>query len=242
MNGQVEHPVNQRKFAMKVFYRVIAIMLLVSVSRVYAQERLPSQKEFEPPNGKGRAVVVISGQTGPGSVAYFAKDIAAQGYYVVLVNGNDFRKKGEGGALLKGVISRAQRSPHALPGKAAVIGFSLGGAPSLTYATRMPVSVSAVVAYYPATYFITQPGAFVSQIKVPTLMFAGVLDTYKNCCVIETARRLAAAARAGKVPLSVIEYPDAAHGWAIKYSKDWRGNDAADAFRRTLDHLRQNSV
>jgi dienelactone hydrolase len=52
---------------------------------------------------------------------------------------------------------------------------------------------------------------------------------------------LADAAKASKVTLRVIEYPDAPHGWAIKYSKDWRGNDAADAFSRTLDHLRQNS-
>jgi dipeptidyl aminopeptidase/acylaminoacyl peptidase len=227
---------------MRVVCRVIAIMLFVFVSRVYADERLPSQKEFEPPNGKGRVVVVVSGHLGPGAEAYYAKDIAGQGYYTVLVNGNDFWKKGVGGgALLKGVITRAQQSPHALPGKAAVIGFSLGGASSLTYATRMPALVSAVVTYYSETSFITDPGAFVSKVKVPTLMFAGVLDTYKNCCLIETARRLADAAKASKVTLRVIEYPDAPHGWAIKYSKDWRGNDAADAFSRTLDHLRQNS-
>jgi dienelactone hydrolase len=231
---------------MKVVGRVIAIMLFVCVSQVCAQERLPSQKEFVPPNGKGRVVVVISGQTGPGSYAYFAKDIAGQGYDTVLVDGNALWKKGfwnsgAGWPLLKGVIARAQQSPHALPGKAAVIGFSLGGAPSLAYATRTPDSVSAVVAYYPATYFITNPGDFVSKMKVPTLMFPGVLDTYKKCCLIETARKLAEAANARKIPLRVVEYPDAAHGWAIKYSKEWRGNDAADAFRRTLEHLRENS-
>lgn len=227
---------------MRVVCRVVAIILFVCVSRVYAEERLPSQKEFVPPNGKGRVVVVISGQLGPGVEEYYAKDIAGQGYYTVIVNGNDFWKKGvSGGALLKGVITRAQQSPHAIPGKAAVIGFSLGGASSLAYATRMPASVSAVVTYYPATSFITDPGAFVSKMRVPTLMFAGVLDTYKNCCLIETARKLAAAATTRKASLRVIEYPDAEHGWAIKSSKDWRGNDAADAFRRTLDHLRQNS-
>jgi dienelactone hydrolase len=95
-------------------------------------------KEFVPPNGKGRVIVVVTGQTGPPNYAYYAKDMAAQGYYTVLVNGNDFWKKefwkeefwreGTGSALLRGVIARAQQSPHALPGKAAVIGFSLGGA------------------------------------------------------------------------------------------------------------------
>jgi pimeloyl-ACP methyl ester carboxylesterase len=231
---------------MRVVSRVIAILLFVFVNRVHSAEHLPGQKEFDPPNGKGRVVVVISGQSGPGSYAYYAKDLAGQGYYTILVDGNDFWKKGfwnsgAGWNLLKAVVTRAQQSPHALPGKAAVIGFSLGGASSLAYATRMPESVSAVVAYYPATYFITDPGAFVSKMNVPTLMFAGVLDTYKNCCLIEKARSLASAANARKVALRIVEYPDAAHGWVIKYSKEWRGNDAADAFRRTLEYLGQHS-
>jgi dipeptidyl aminopeptidase/acylaminoacyl peptidase len=219
-------------------------MLFICLSRAYAQGSLPSQKEYEPPNGKGRVVVVVSGQTGPDNYAYYAKDLAEKGYYTVLVDGNDFWIKGGGGeALLKGVIARAQGSPHALPGKVAVIGFSLGGASSLTYATRMPESVSAVVVSYPATYYITNADAFVSRIKVPTLMFAGVRDSYKNCCVIDTARKLAGAAKAngGKVMLEVVEYPDADHGWTIKSLRSYRGDYTADGFRRTLEHLRQNS-
>ncbi len=229
---------------MRVVCRVIAIMLFVCLSRAYAEDSLPSQKEYEPPNGKGRVVVVVSGQTGPGNYAYYAKDLAEKGYYAVLVDGNDFWVKGGGGeALLKGVITRAQQSPHALPGKVAVIGFSLGGASSLTYATRMQELVSAVVVSYPATYYITDADAFVSKIKVPTLMFAGGRDTYKNCCLIETARKLASAAKTsgGKVMLEVVEYPDADHGWTIRSLRSYRGDYTADGFRRTLDHLRQNS-
>jgi len=229
---------------MRAASRIIAIMLFVYVSGVYAQDSLPSQKEYEPPSGKGRAVVVVSGQTGPDNYAYYAKDLAEKGYYTVLVDGNDFWIKGGGGeALLKGVIARAQSSPHALPGKVAVIGFSLGGAPSLAYATRMPESVSAVVVSYPATFYITNADAFVSRIKVPTLMFAGVRDSYKNCCRIETARKLADAAKTGggKVMLEVVEYPDADHGWTIKSLRSYRGDYTADGFRRTLEHLRQNS-
>ena len=81
--------------------------------------------------------------------------------------------------------------------------------------------------------------------NVPTLMFAGVLDTYKDCCVIERARKLAeSAGKEGgrRVVLTVVEYPDAGHGFAIKDPKTWRSNDAADAFRRTLDYLKQNSA
>ena len=229
---------------MRVLCRVIAIMLFVCLSRAYAEDSLPSQKEYEPPNGKGRVVVVVSGQTGPGNYVSYAKDLAEKGYYAVLVDGNDFWIKGGGGeALLKGVITRAQQSPHALPGKVAVIGFSLGGASSLTYAARMQELVSAVVVSYPATNYITNADAFVSKIKVPTLMFAGGRDTYKNCCLIETARKLASAAKTsgGKVMLEVVEYPNADHGWTIRSMRSYRADDTADGFRRTLDHLRQYS-
>jgi dienelactone hydrolase len=219
-------------------------MLFVFLGRAYADAPLPPQQEYEPPMGKGRVVVVVSGQTGPGNYAYVAKDFAEQGYYAVLVDGNDFWVKSGGSeARLKGVITRSQQSPHALPGKVAVVGFSRGGASTLTYATRMPELVSAVVVYYPATQHITNPDNFVSKIKVPTLMFAGVRDTYKNCCRIETARKLADAAKKseGKVMLEVFEYPNAEHGFTIKSSRAWSPTDTADAFRRTLSHLRQYS-
>lgn len=79
---------------MSAVCRVIAIVLCVCLGRAYAEDALPSQKEYEPPNGKGRAVVVISGQTGPGNYAYYASDLAEKGYYAVLVDGNDFWIKG----------------------------------------------------------------------------------------------------------------------------------------------------
>ena len=44
--------------------------------------------------------------------------------------------KEEDKIFLRGVVARAQQSPHALPGKAAVIGFSQGGAATLTWATQ----------------------------------------------------------------------------------------------------------
>jgi dienelactone hydrolase len=219
-------------------------MLFVFLGWAYADAPLPSQQEYEPPKGKGRVVVVVSGHSGPGNYAYIAKDFAKQGYYAVLVDGNDFWVKSGGSeALLNGVITRSQQSPHALPGRVAVVGFSRGGASTLTYATRMQELVSAVVVYYPATQHITNPDNFVSEIKVPTLMFAGGRDTYKNCCRIETARKLADAAKKseGKVMLEVFEYPDAEHGFTIKSSKAWSPTDAADAFRRTLSHLRKYS-
>jgi alpha-beta hydrolase superfamily lysophospholipase len=234
----------------KARFCVIATIFLGLVCKSYATTDLPWQQEFFPANGKGRVVLVMSGINGPVNYTYYAKDIAAKGYYAVLVNGNDFWSKGlvrSGAGLLRlrAVIARAQQSPHALPGKVAVIGFSLGGAACLTYAARMPESVFAVVTYYPDTKFINNPGDFASKIKVPTLMFAGVLDRYDDCCVIERARELAgaaASARGGRAKLTLVEYPLAGHAFAIKASASWRGDDAADAFRRTLSYLKQNSA
>jgi dienelactone hydrolase len=226
---------------MRINCRVIVIMFFVFLARAYADAPLPSQKEYEPPKGKGRVVVVVSGRSGPGNYAYVAEDLAEQGYYAILVDGNDFPfiKRAGGEALLKGVITRSQQSPHALPGKVAVVGFSLGGGFTLTHATRMPELVCAVVVYYPLTSHITNPDNFVSKITVPTLMFPGGRDTHKNCCLIETARKLADAAKKneGKVMLEVFEYPYAKHGFIIKSTKAWLPTDAADAFRRTLSHL-----
>jgi dienelactone hydrolase len=235
--------------------RVIAITLLVLLRWAYADAQLPFQEEYEPPKGKGRVVVVVSGHSGPDNYAYVAKDLAEQGYYAVLVDGNDFAIKsgrfatrggrtgvqGGGGEALKGVIIRSLQSSRALPGKVAIVGFSMGGGVSLTYATQMPELVSAVVVYYPVTSDISNPDNLVSKITVPTLMFAGGRDTYMNCCRIETARKLAEAAKKseGKVMLEVFEYPDAMHGFSIKSSKAWSPTDMADAFRRTLSHLRQ---
>ena len=225
-------------------WRIFVISLVVVLTWSCATTGRLSQKEYEPPKGKGRVVVVVSGHSGPDNYAYVAEDFAEQGYYAVLIDGNDFWVKSGGSeARLKGVITRSQQSPHALPGKVAVVGFSRGGASTLTYATRMPELVSAVVVYYPATQHITNPDNFVSKIKVPTLMFAGGRDTYKDCCRIETARKLGDAAKKseGKVMLEVFEYPYAQHGFTIKSSKAWSPTDTADAFRRTLSHLRQYS-
>jgi dienelactone hydrolase len=233
---------------MKISFFVIATILLGCARGTWAADQAPWQQEFYPPNGKGRVVVVITGTTGPASYSYYAKDLSGQGYYAVLTNGNDFFGKGlsrnnVGLDRLKAVIARAQQSPHALPGKVAVIGFSLGGGACLTYAARMPDTISAVVAYYPETKFISNPADFASKIQVPTLIFAGVLDTYKDCCVIERARKLAAAAVGPGGSIRLVEYPDAGHGFTIKrFPKSWRGNDAADAFRKTLDYLKRNSA
>ena len=98
---------------------VLILLMIVALSPARAQEEpLPAATEYEPKGGKGRVVVVLSGSTGPNSYTNYARDLAGQGYYTVLLDSNDFRAKtSTPGDILKRVISRALQSPFALPGK-----------------------------------------------------------------------------------------------------------------------------
>lgn len=114
-------------------------------------------------------MILLSGVDGPTSYHTYAAEVAELGYYAILLDGNsvnDFRD-------LRRVIGRAQSSAKALPGKAALIGFSLGGGHALTYAAGMPNLVSAIVAYYPKTNHIMNMRSFVADFNVPILVLAG---------------------------------------------------------------------
>lgn len=225
-------------FVKNVLCALSAAACLVGAA-AWAQDKLPAQKEYAPKGGgQGRVVVLVSGHTGPGNYNELATGLAENNFDVVLVDGNDFWGKGIPGAtLLRGVIEHAQTSPHAAPGKVGVVAASLGGAAALTYAARMPQHVGAVVAQYPLTSFVKDPADFVSKMKVPVLMLAGTFDSYKSCCVIEMARKIGEAAKAGGAPLELVEYAAVGHGFSTDDSK--RRDIASDALRRTVDFLRQ---
>jgi hypothetical protein len=143
--------------------------------------------DVPPPSGKGRAVIVISGIDCTSPYRDYAEKIAKLGYYAVLINGkNILSEDGQGGERLQKTIAKAQGSPGALPGKIAVIGFSLGGGGALDYAERQPGEVAVVIAYYPFTGFIaktTDMKSFVGNFQVPLVAFAGGKDAYNNCCL-----------------------------------------------------------
>ncbi len=197
-----------------------------------------AQTEYPPPSGKGRVVVVLSGALGAGHYIAAAKQIAAWGYDVTLLDGNDFR--GEQGAGLEAAIAKATQTEHALPGKVAVVGFSLGGGQALARAARMPDQVAGIVAMYPLTSFVEHPDRFVASLKVPVLMLAGEADTYKNCCLIETARGIAAAASAAQhqPPFELVTYPGADHDF-IMPGRSYNGRASDDAWKRAEARLRE---
>lgn len=201
----------------------------------------PAQTAYAPPSGKGPIVVLLSGHSGPGQYQPIAGAVAKLGYYAVLLDGKDILTREDvGRGNLARAIERAQASPHAVPGKAAVIGFSRGGGGSLAFAAEMPEQVVAVVAYYPQTSFVSDPSLIAQRFKVPVLILAGQRDRYHNCCLIESMRAIERAARERDAPFELVVYPYADHGFNLPGSGNYRGDDEADAWKRTVEMLRHH--
>ena len=198
----------------------------------------PSQTAYSPPAGKGPVIMVLSGASGPRLYDSFAAALAKEGYYVVLLDGNDVRRNAAGEAILRNAIARAQATPNAIPGKVGVVGFSLGGGMALQRAADMPDSVSIVVVYYPTTSFVSDAADLARRIRLPVLMLAGEQDRYNNCCLIETARAIEAAAKKQKANFTLISYSLAEHGFNLAVPA-YRAQDDIDAWKRTLETLRQ---
>ena len=219
----------------------LAAALAAIVPQAAAQDSAPAHQEFAPKSGSGRVVVLVSGQTGAAAYAQVAQQVADAGFDVVLVDGNDLWIKDTHAAstMLRDLILGAQAGPHAQPGKVGVVGYSMGGAVALTYATRMPGLVETVVVGYPLTSFIKDPADFVGKMKAPVLMFAGTADTYHDCCLIAKARALADAARTTTPPvLTLHEYDGVGHGFNLSTAA--RKDQAAgqDAMARTIAQLK----
>lgn len=205
-----------------------------------------AQTAYSPDKGPGPVIIVISGQTGPASYQSYAAELARLGYYSVLVAGKDILNPAlTGPANLRKTIERALQSPSAVKGKVAVIGFSLGGGGALYNAANMPNLVSMVVAYYPYTKtWANKIDSLVSHFQVPVLVLAAQQDRYKDCCVIETARAMEAAAKAKGARFELVVYPEANHGFNLKTGASgepmgaYRGDDDRDAWRRTINMLK----
>ncbi len=218
--------------ARSIDWRFLVIYFVVAFAS--SCELKPSSHfEYDPPSGRGPIVILLSGYGGPETCKRYAAEVSRLGYYAVVFDGKEFYELSPGG--FKGVIEQAQRSPKALPGKVAVIGFSMGGGAALGKAALMPDLVSAVIAYYPMTMdFNTQ--SLAAQFQVPTLVFAGERDTYYNCCLIETMRAMERGAKEAGKRFELVVYPNADHGWVIDgpITPHYK-----DAWQRTIKMLGQ---
>jgi dienelactone hydrolase len=203
-------------------------------------------QEFVPPAGVGPPVLVLSGASGPPPVEYIAKDLATNGYDVLLCAGKDFRPASGGNDSLRKMISVLQASPHARAEKVAVIGLSLGGTSAIQYASTDPDLVAVSLAYYPATSgpWLHDQAEVVRQWKVPTIVFAGEADTGPitmgyRCCMADTIRAMAATAKDIGAPFELHVYPGAEHDFVWLSSANYNRAAAEDSWRRTLAALRQ---
>jgi dienelactone hydrolase len=204
----------------------------------YAGPDGPAQTAYAPEKARGPIVILLSGASGPNSYHSYAGDISRLGYYSVLLDGNDIvSRRQDGAGNLNKAIERAQHSPHALAGKVAVIGFSLGGGGALAHATDIPEKVAMVVAYYPSTRFVLKGTTLVKRFQVPVLVLAGERDKYNDCCLIESMRAIEAGAKESGARFELVAYPEAAHGFNL-FGSSYRHGADRDAWRRTLEMLR----
>ncbi len=195
----------------------------------------PAQEILNPPQGKGHVIVFLSGIAGPKHDKALAEAIASLGYVVVVY---DSRKMDEGqGQAIRSALENALQLPNALPGKAALIGVSLGGGFALAYGVRWPDLVAVDIVWYPATGFVLRLPTFASRIRVPVLMFAGELDNFQNCCLITTARSLASDAAVLKAPFELVTYPGAQHDF-IKGGSNFSPAAYDDTLQRAAAKLR----
>jgi dienelactone hydrolase len=210
---------------------IVALGLMIAVASMAR-----AQQEFPPPQGKGRVVVVASGATGPAHYQAVTQEIAKLGYDAVLFDSNAM--EGTHGAAVRASIGQALQFPHALPGKVALVGFSLGGGMDLAYGTELSDVVAVAVLWYPLTSIFPDIQGFAPKIKVPVVMFAGEADSYKGCCLVGTARNLAAAAAKNPLPFELTTYPQTEHDF-VYGGEHYNPKPYADALQRMAAALKQ---
>jgi dienelactone hydrolase len=218
------------KASARVAVLLAAVAFLASVSVTQAQQ------EFPPPQGKGRVVVLASGMSGPGHYKEVAAEIAKLGYDVVLFDGNaEENTRGQG---VKRDIQTALTMPNALPGKVALVGFSLGGGEEMFWGTQSSDQVAGAVVWYPANAFIHDVPGFANRLAVPVVVFAGGKDKFRNgCCTADKDSALAQAAKSAGKSFDLTVYPDADHDF-VKGGEHYNAKDYEDAFQRTADALK----
>jgi dienelactone hydrolase len=219
---------------MKLPARIFAFGLLALTAVVPA---VRAQREFPPPDGaKGRIVLVSSGMSGPGHYKDISQDIAALGYDVFLVDGN--AEENTRGAGLRADIQKAMAAQHGLPGKIALVGFSLGGGEQLYWGSQLPDQVAGIVVWFPANAFIKNVPGFANRLAVPVVVFAGGKDHYRHgCCTAAQDSTLQEAAKAAGKSFELTVYPDADHGF-VKGDDHYNPKDSADALAKTADALK----
>ncbi|MBL8309958.1 MAG: dienelactone hydrolase family protein [Burkholderiales bacterium] len=197
------------------------------------------REEIAAKDGKGPAVLIISGQTGPDPRRAYARDVAALGYNVLLVDGNDMLSRTKPAAHnFKDAVSSLLAAPNTTSKKVAVIGFSLGGGALLSHALHQPDVVVAALAVYPFTAWIQNVDGLVGRLQVPLTVLAAGADSYNNCCLIDKAREIEKSAKAKGKAFDMVVYENAEHGYDLT-GRNYRHDYTRDTWQRTEAWLKR---
>ena len=224
---------------MKFKSSILTLLALIMCFIFFSCAGLTGPARYEPASAKGNIVLMFSGRTGTGLYEEFARRLADTGYYVLLYDGNDFpiNQPDVCQAKIREIVKDAVLSPHGLPGKAAVIGYSLGGAVALSCAAGMAGEIAGIIAYYPATSLISDHNACVDRFQVPITVLQGEEDHYFDCCTVEKIREMYLTARKKRRDFELIVYKEAGHGFNLGPLKN-RDLDI-DSWRKTTDALKR---
>lgn len=220
----------------------IRLKIMLAILCVVGAKMVQAQDYTVPNSGAGPAVLVLSGISGIGLYRDFAREVAALGYTAILVDGKEVpNQKGIGSTNLERLVAESQTDARVKKGKVAVVGFSLGGGGALLHAASSNETIAAVIAYYPGVTRLPSISDAGRRLTVPTLVLAGEMDRFNNCCLIESVRefQIAVPPEAAKL-LEVVTYPSANHGFNLASAPTYRASDTADAWARTRAFLKKN--
>jgi dienelactone hydrolase len=196
---------------------LLTFLVMLMCFTLFSCAGITGPDRYEPVSGIGPVVLMFSGRTGTGLYKEFAQRLAADGYYVLLYDANDFpiNKPDECRTKIREIIKDNINQFPEKTEKVEVIGYSLGGAVALSCAAGMSKEIVGVIAYYPATIFISDHEACVDRFQVPITVLQGEEDTYFNCCTVDKIREISIAARKKGKDFELIVYPGAGHGFNL---------------------------
>ena len=182
------------------------------------------------------------------NIRRMADRLAAQGYLVLaadMYGGQSAEKPDQAEALMQQAIAGGPAidanieaaygylKDTAKAGKIGSLGWCFGGSMSLEAGEVLSGRSAATVIYYG---FVNDHADELARLKAPVLGFFGGKDDGIPVATVQGFQKGLEAQ--GKHPLIRI-YPDAGHAFANPSGKNYRKDDAEDAWKRTLDFLTQ---
>lgn len=183
------------------------------------------------------------------NIRSMADQLAAQGYVVLAVDlygGQNATTPDEAGKLMQGALNDLPGDDAniqaaydylkntAKAGKIGTLGWCFGGGMSYEAAQVLSGKVDATVIYYG---FVNDKPEQLAKVKSPVLGLFGGKDQSISAETVQGFQKGLEAQ--GRKPIIHI-YPDAGHAFANPSGKNYRKDDAEDAWKRTLDFLNRH--